>query len=76
MKRLSVLQKIGVWSLVIGLGSIGAYLTRDVPFVSHQKYFYIRCVDASGKVTYEVKSTEYPVSNALKGLGTCSYVYR
>lgn len=43
---------------------------------SHQKYFYIRCVDANGHLTYEAKSTEYPVSNMLKGLGVCEYVYR
>lgn len=55
---------------------IGVTLLALVTNTKHQRLFYIRCVDAKGNMTYEARSTEYPVSNSLKGLGTCSYVYR
>ena len=42
----------------------------------HQKYFYIRCKDAKGNITYKAKNKEYPAGNFLQGLGTCEYVYR
>jgi len=70
------MKKLGLFLIAVSLGLLGAILTNNNPFGKHQKLFYIRCVDANGKLTYESRSTEYPVSNLLQGLGTCSYRYR
>lgn len=73
-KDLNPLTKVVLVIVALLLGIIGAKLTATP--VKHQKYFYIKCVDASGHVTYEAKSTEYPAGNILRGMGTCSYVWR
>lgn len=65
-----------VTGFLLGIALAHVLLPQPKPVEVHKKVFHITCVDSKGNQTYDVTQSDRPASNALQGLGTCSYTWK